>query len=316
VTCPLPKSSGNDGDSGPCKVRPAGLNSVFRMKQGYIKLYRKIQDHPFWSNEAACRGRAMIDLVLLTSHSSHKTQIGTNQFVLERGDFAASVRFLARRWRWGVPKTALFLDRLEADKFLVKKRNGSGNGSPSIYHIENYDLYQGEFMPERNSSQNAGGTVTEQLRNETNKGKNGEKNKTIFPDSISLREYLTSFQEIDRRTLHQTIEAISSTRKSGKVAESVLDKLASDLSRFSNNAVIKACRIYLEKNCAADGKGEKYLLGIVRGEAKRKDQETGEGHSPAIHQKTEIELAIEEAERAITQKAPLSQSEDDIWGDI
>jgi hypothetical protein len=270
---------------------------------GYIKLFRKIQDNPFWSNEPACRGRAIIDLILLASHNKHAFAIGGNHLELDRGELAVSVRFLARRWKWGIRKTLSFLGRLEHNKFLVKKRNGSGNGSPSIYHIDKYDLYQGEAMPESNGFGNADETVKKRLGNKTNKGKKGKKESIYL---VLWEEYVLSFSSPEQNILQQTREAISGLRKTGKVSYSVLDKLAEKLSKYPINVVLRSCQIYLEKNCAAEGKGEKYLLGIVRGEFGRNGQ-VSQNANPESQPKTPGQLAIERA---------LQQQEAEKWDDL
>lgn len=272
---------------------------------GYVKIFRKIQDHQWPASESACQRWAWVDLILLASHNCHCVEIGGHRVELDRGDFVASTRFLARRWNWGLPKTASFLDKLHVDCQLEKKRNGSGNGSPSIYHIVNYDLYQGEAMLERNGFQNACGTVAERLRNKTKKGKKG---KVISEGKISLERYLNLFQETEQEILRQAIRAVSSTRRSGKVAGSVFDRLAQDLSRYPGHAVVSACRIYVEKDYASQGKGEKYLLGIVRGEFKRNGQGSG-STDPNVRAKTPGLLAIE---RALQRQAQEAEGWDDL----
>ena len=75
---------------------------------GYTKLWRKI-----WNNEwlvqpghEFTRLEAWLDLV--NNHAS-----GTDTETLKRGEFAASVRFLAGRWNWTAPKVQRFLAKAE-----------------------------------------------------------------------------------------------------------------------------------------------------------------------------------------------------------
>jgi hypothetical protein len=100
-------------------------------------------------------------LLLLASHNEHKTIIKNKPFILNRGDVVISYRFLQRRWKWGVGKTLGFMRLLESDGMIVKKRSGSGSGSPSIYSIVNYDIYQGDDY----QSGTLLGTLAERLRN-------------------------------------------------------------------------------------------------------------------------------------------------------
>lgn len=87
--------------------------------------------------------------------------------------------------------------------------------------------------------------------------------------NFSWENFLQSLNPANRTLLQQIEALLSSTRKSGKIAPSVMDALSVSLQRYSTEAVISACRIYADRNYAAEGKAEKYLLGIVRGEQKR-----------------------------------------------
>jgi hypothetical protein len=151
----------------------------------WIKLYRQIQDHKFLNKDPACNFRAWVDLLMLASHNEHKTVIKKMPFMLSRGDFAASIRFLRKRWQWGAGKTLAFLASLEIDGMIVKKRNGSGSGSPSIYHIVNYDTYQGDIYQISTVAGTLPGTLPERFRNETNKGKEGKRNTSALRRTFS-----------------------------------------------------------------------------------------------------------------------------------
>ncbi len=97
----------------------------------------------------------------------------------------------------------------------------------------------------------------------------------------TLDEYLQKLSPEGRETIRQTLEAIASTRKSDKVAPSIINTLSGKLNRYPVSVVLRACRIYLDQDHASQGKGEAYLLGIVRGEAKRQNGNREEGEVPA-----------------------------------
>jgi hypothetical protein len=61
-----------------------------------------------------------------------------------------------------------------------------------------------------------------------------------------------------------TIEAIKSTRKTRKISHNILTKLFEQFEKYPSEIVEQGCQVYLDKNCAAQGKNEKYLLGIIR----------------------------------------------------
>jgi hypothetical protein len=129
---------------------------------GWIKLHRRIQDNPLWESKPADPARAWIDLILLAAWEPHRIWVSGSMHTVGRGEIAASVRFLGKRWGWGRSKAASFLASLTVLNQLEKIRDGSGNGSPSIYRIVNYDTYQGDAVPSQDGSPDACRTLAGQ----------------------------------------------------------------------------------------------------------------------------------------------------------
>lgn len=102
--------------------------------------------------------------------------------------------------------------------------------------------------------------------------------------SLTLSQYLFKHTPEGQEVLRQTVEAIATTRKSGKVAQSVLDAFTGKANRYPVQAVLSACRIYLAKNYAGEGKREPYLLGIIRGEAERMKSNGRKPSGPVVNQ--------------------------------
>lgn len=262
---------------------------------GYIKLFRRIQDHPLWTLKPADPARAWIDLILLAAWEPHKISIRGTTYTLNRGEMAASIRFLGNRWGWGHSKTASFLHRLHVDNQLEKIQDGSGDGSPTIYRIVNYETYQGDTVTEQDAEQDGIRTLAGRYQDETKKGKEGKRNTP----PVFWSNFLLKFSDEEQRILSDALKAIGSTRKSGRIAESVQNGISGRLSSYPQAAVLAGCRTYLEKNCAAEGKDEKYLLGIVRRLSKN-----GFSHSQEPQIKTPGQLAIEAAMRERLAEVP------------
>jgi hypothetical protein len=120
-----------------------------------------------------------------------------------------------------------------------------------------------------------------------------------------LDDYLQQHTPEGQEILRQVVQALASTRQFGKVAPSVVNAQARKWSRFPVSVVLKACRIYLGHRYAEEGKGEAYLLGIIRQEAKRtnghgeqSDNGQDEGRPPTPQSpapKTAGQRAIERA---------------------
>jgi hypothetical protein len=132
--------------------------------------------------------------------------------------------------------------------------------------ILNYDYYQSfQNYEGHNEGQTQGHNEGTILR------KKGIK-KGITPDLFSLRERYS-----DQKLIDDAFAAIASTRKSNKVADSVLLAQLQKWERYPVGQVEKGMRIYLDKGCADQGKDEKYLLGIIRNQKvdEPKQQTTG-----------------------------------------
>ena len=79
------------------------------------------------------------------------------------------------------------------------------------------------------------------------------------PDLFSLKKRYPDQDLIDR-----VFQAVASTRKSNKVADSVLYAQLKRWERYPVEQVEAGIRVYLDKNYADEGKDEKYLYGIIR----------------------------------------------------
>ena len=139
-----------------------------------------------------------------------------------------------------------------------------------VITILNYDYYQC-FQNYEGHSEGQG-----QGHNEgTILRKKGRK-KGITPDIFSLRERYS-----DQKLIDDVFAAIASTRKSNKVADSVLLAQLQKWEQHPVEQVESGMRIYLDKGCAAQGKDEKYLLGIIRKQKVRKPKQQTTG-SPLL----------------------------------
>jgi hypothetical protein len=131
----------------------------------------------------------------------------------------------------------------------------------SIITIVNWRQYQ------KNEQQMNNRRTTDEHKQECIKNEREE-----TPDIFSLRERYS-----DQRLIDDVFAAIASTRKSNKVADSVLLVQLQKWERYPVEQVVSGIRIYLDKGYADQGKDEKYLLGIIRNQKveEQKEQSTG-----------------------------------------
>ena len=117
--------------------------------------------------------------------------------------------------------------------------------------VINYNTYQNL---ENYKGRDKGRPFVQQGHNNKNDNKNDN-----TPDPFSLKKRYANQELIDL-----VFQAFASTRKSGKAADSVLIAQLQKWAKYPVEQVESCIRIYLENDCADEGKDEKYLMGIIR----------------------------------------------------
>lgn len=113
------------------------------MAEGWIKIYRNIQEHWLWNCEPFSRGQAWIDLLLMANHKENKVMINGNLIVIKTGERVTSIRKLSERWKWSTCKVKHFLKQLESDKMI----ECLSDTSKTVIKIVNYEKYQENNTP-------------------------------------------------------------------------------------------------------------------------------------------------------------------------
>lgn len=145
------------------------------MNEGYIKLFRQLQENPAWLSEPFTRGQAWIDLLLLANHAYGYFYLRGNKIELQRGQLARSEAGLACRWHWSRGKLRAYLKQLEIEQQIEQQKSSLINKIT----IRNYDLYQ------KQDSRQDSRKPTESLQKDTNK--KNKKNKNSIPiEELSL----------------------------------------------------------------------------------------------------------------------------------
>ena len=112
---------------------------------GHIKLARKAFDadrgDPFWLEARTfSRWEAWVDVIQLAAFKPSRfptTHYGTLE--LQRGEFVASRRFLAKRWGWTEKRVRVWLAAvLDGARIRAQRETEAG----TVYLIVNYDAYQ------------------------------------------------------------------------------------------------------------------------------------------------------------------------------
>lgn len=211
---------------------------------GYILLARKLLKSGIME-KPPLYPKLFIWMLLQASYKDHGN--------LKRGQFFTSLERMqeAMAYKVGYRLMKPSLKEIRGvTKFLTKVRMivTTKVTHGMVITILNYVYYQTFKNYEGHNEGHIEGTI---LR------KKGIK-KGITPD-FSLRERYS-----DQNLIDQAFQAIASTRKSNKVAESVLLAQLQKWERYPAKQVESGIRIYLDKGYPSQGKREEYLLGIIR----------------------------------------------------
>lgn len=137
------------------------------MARGWIRIDRRLLEHWLWQDKPFSRGQAWVDLLLTASHSDKKIPFDGGVLELQKGQMLTSVRKLSGRWGWSAGKVGRFLDVLESEQMLTKKRYSNG----TVLTLANYGFFQTggtEIDTPAEHARNTDGTPTETYKNRNN----------------------------------------------------------------------------------------------------------------------------------------------------
>lgn len=127
--------------------------------EGWISLYRKIQEHWLWTKRRKfSQFEAWISLLFKANFKDTKIMIGDNLVEVKRGSFITSEVKLAEEWKWDRSTVRKFLKTLEKQKMIQK----NSTSKYTSITIENWGLYQN--VQQQNRQQNNIKTTTRQHR--------------------------------------------------------------------------------------------------------------------------------------------------------
>ena len=228
------------------------------MKRGYIKLWRKSKDSTIFAHEGLWKLWCLC--LMKANHEGAEVMMSglLKPVKVEPGQFITGRNSL---WE-------------DYHQFHLKKRKPRRKPAPSLITVYRWLLTLQEMQLLNIKTCNKYSIITiinwiqyqaneQQVNNRRttseHKQELKEELKEETPDFFSLKNRYS-----DQDLIEKVFQAIASTRKSGKVAESVLLAHLQKWDRYPVVQVEAGIRIYLEKDYAGQGKRESYLLGIIR----------------------------------------------------
>lgn len=232
------------------------------MHRGYVKLWRKsidagwLQNPKLWTFWSWCLMKA--------SHKEHKVIIGNQEITLKPGQFIFGRNQAAKELKMNpsqIYRLSMFLKN--SQNLDIK-----ANNKFSVFSIMNWTIYQsGESENEHQNEHQ-----TNIKRTQTRMLKNGKKSPGEISNQISFLG-----QRYSKELLDRGFRALASTRKGNKISESVKLSILQKWNKYPVSQVESAIRTYLEKDYAAEGKGEAYLSGIIRNNGNLQERESTGG---------------------------------------
>lgn len=157
--------------------------------KGWVKLYRQIEDNPFWLLEPFTKAQAWIDLFLNANHKDGVINIRGNIITIKRGQIGWSELTMAKRWKWSKGKVRRFLKVLETEQQIEQQKD---RYLTTIITILKYEDYQNDKNDTADSTADGQQTVHKQ---ECKNVKN-EKNYISEPSS-QVNKVMDEFYEIN-----------------------------------------------------------------------------------------------------------------------
>ncbi len=151
------------------------------MQRGYIKLWRKIQDDPLWTETRVfSKAEAWLDILMAVQHSEEPQTviIGMQTITVSQGETVRSQETWAYRWKWTRGKVRRFLELLQkTNKIRLKNEQKT-----SRITILNWDIYN-KSRPDNGQKMNSKRTANEQQMDTDKKAKNAENDKNSSANS-------------------------------------------------------------------------------------------------------------------------------------
>lgn len=224
------------------------------MNRGYVHLWRKsldsgwIKNHKLWAFWSYC--------LLKATHREYDAIVGRQVIHLKPGQFIFGRQRAAEETGLSEREIRTILDLLKRTGTLTIKTTNKY----SIITIVNWGTYQGGQL--ENDHQN-------DHQNDQQMTSKRPHTSTITQKYKNPGEILSQVSELTKRYQDQDIiarafQAITSTRKSNRIADSVKLRILQDWDRYPVASVIQGIKTYLRGHYADRGKNERYLLGIIR----------------------------------------------------
>ncbi len=142
---------------------------------GNIRLSRNFFDDPAFKDEPFTQREAFLWLIMEASFKAREKRVGDFVVHLERGQLAASVRFMAEAWQWHRSRVSRYLEALK-NRDMIETHIETGL---TVITLCKYDVYQSEIKLGETGSK----TKSRHERDTTETNENKDEIKDIDDDT-------------------------------------------------------------------------------------------------------------------------------------
>ena len=137
---------------------------------GFYLMHRGWQDQPLFGNDAFDRRSAFVWLIENANFADKDINVNGKTITVKRGQICASLRFMAKAWKWDLAKVCRFIKRAEVEK-IIDTTTDTGQ---TIITICNYEKYQ---TPKREADTPSDTPARQQRDSSETKYKEGKEGK-------------------------------------------------------------------------------------------------------------------------------------------
>jgi len=164
---------------------------------GWVRLWRKIEEHDIWFAEPFTKAQAWIDIFLNANHKQSSIFIRGNEVVIKRGQLGWSELTMAKRWKWSKNKVRRFLKWLETEQQIEQQKDSL----TTVLTIKNYDSYQPETIQQTKQQ-------TIQQKDSRRYTNNNDKNEKNEKKDIYIAEQFLEFWNTTFNTKYSSADAL------------------------------------------------------------------------------------------------------------
>lgn len=188
--------------------------------EGWISLYRKIQEHWLWTQKRKfSQFEAWISLLLKANFKDTKVNIDGKITEIKKGSFITSEIKLSKEWNWSRATVRKFLKILENEK-MIRKNSTTKYTSVTI---ENWELYQNQQQQNIQQSIQQSIQVVDNTLDTDNKDNNI--NNNLFNFNINNKSDFVPFKEGDEVSQFLKEKGINSVEEYKELDVSKQDEL-------------------------------------------------------------------------------------------